>query len=242
MKIGDTTYTFAPGEIAVIFPNIPHDYHTLSKEGETQLNIYNGYPDLLPTLKSQLLTKRPACPRIPADRIHEDVIYAENRLLELYPSDSNKALIGALLSLILCRLFPELELIDYQQQPPRDITSNVIAYIAEHYREDISLTSVSNHFGIGKYYLSRLFSNVLGCNFLSYVNSLRIEYANLLLVNTDMSVIRVAIESGFHNQQTFNRVFRQYNNCTPKEYQQAYANSMGRGADNPAQFYVDTQA
>ncbi|MDO4298143.1 MAG: AraC family transcriptional regulator [Lachnospiraceae bacterium] len=222
MQIGDEKYMIHPGEIALIFPNIPHDYHTLSKTGETQLNIMNCYVDLLPLLKPQLLKKHPVSPKLSADQIHEDVLYAEKRLYELRPVETNKALTGSLLSLLLCRLFSELSLEDYQEQPPQDITSGVISYIADHYLEEITLSSVANHFGIGKYALSRIFSNVLGCNFITYVNSLRIDYAKFLLMNTDMNIIRIAIESGFHNQQTFNRVFKKIHGCTPKEYRQVH--------------------
>ncbi|MCD7735790.1 MAG: AraC family transcriptional regulator [Lachnospiraceae bacterium] len=218
MQIGNEKYLLHPGEIALIFPNVPHSYHTLSKSGETQLNIMNSYVDLLPLFKNQLLTKHPSTPILTADQIHEDVLYAERRLYELNPAESSKALTGSLLSLILCRLFSELSLEDYREQPPQDIPGGVIAYIANHYLEEITLTSVANHFGIGKYSLSRIFSNVLGCSFTSYVNTLRMDYAVMLMMNTDMNIFRIAMEAGYNNQQTFNRIFKKTYGCTPKQY------------------------
>lgn len=221
MQIGSQKYLMQPGDVTVSFPNVVHDYHTLSQPGETQITIINCYADILPLHKKILSKQQPSTPLIPASLVHEDVIYAEKRLFEMNPRENNGALITSLCSLMLCRLCPQLHLEDVQTQP-NDITSAVISYIAEHYLEDISLTSIASHFGIGKYALSRMFSNVLNCNFITYINSLRISHSHALLVNTDMNITRVAIECGFNNQQTFNRIFMQFEGCTPKEYRQTH--------------------
>ena len=62
MQIGKETYLIQEGDVAVIFPNVTHDYHTLSTTGNTQLNIINGYLDLLPLHKKLLLSKRRKSP------------------------------------------------------------------------------------------------------------------------------------------------------------------------------------
>ena len=82
MQIGAEKYRISAGEIGVVFPNVPHDYHTLSPAGKTQLHIMNCYVDLLPMLKTQLLGMYPKTPVIPSEQIHEDILYAEHRLFE----------------------------------------------------------------------------------------------------------------------------------------------------------------
>ena len=224
MQIGSQKYTMSSGDISVAFPNVAHDYHTLSAPGETRFIIINCSPDFLPLYNIVLRQKQPASPVVSSTLIHEDVFYAEKRLIELYPhadNTDNNTLISSFCSVILGRLLPLLHLEDIQTQP-EDIANAVIAYVAKHYLEDISLSSIANHFGIGKYALSRIFSNVLDCNFITYINSLRISYSRTLLVNTDMNITRVAIESGFNNQQTFNRIFKSIEGCTPKEYRQTH--------------------
>lgn len=217
MQIGSNKYLLQPGDAAIAFPNTAHDYHTLSGPEETHFLILNCYVDVIPMHKIFLNRQRPSNPVVSSKHVHPDILYTENRLLELRSTSDNSLLISSLCSLILSRLFPYLALEDIQSQP-QDITSDVISYIAGHYLEDISLSSVASHFGIGKYSLSRLFSNVLGCHFISYINRLRISYSRTLLVNTDMNITRVAVESGFNNQQTFNRIFKSLEGCTPKEY------------------------
>ena len=218
MQIAKEIYQIQEGEVAIIFPNVTHNYHTLSTRGNTQLNIINCYVDLLPLHKKLLLSRFPRTPVLAQSNLHEDVLFAEKRLLDLKMEEENRTLISSLLSLILCRLLPKLHLADYQNQPPQDIVCNIIAYIASHFQEDLCLTSVANEFGIGKYHLSRIFSNILGISFTAYLNALRINHAKYLLHNSDMNITAIAIECGYHNQQTFNRIFKELNGCTPKDY------------------------
>ncbi|QBE97353.1 HTH-type transcriptional regulator YesS [Blautia producta] len=220
MQIGSEKYILTPGDLALIFPNVLHDYHTLSDQKNTQFHIINCDYSLLPYHQQKLLNMTPTAPVLCSAQIHEDVLYAERRLFELNPRKENWELVGSLMSLILCRLFPPLQLVEHSKDSSYQLSTEILIYIAKHYREDISLTSIAFKFGIGKYSLSRIFSNLLKCNFTYYVNSLRISYAHYLLLSTDLNVLEIGTECGYHNQQTFHRVFREFSLCTPKEYRE----------------------
>lgn len=88
----------------MIFPNVPHSYHTLSAKGNTQLNIINSYLDLLPLHKKLLLSMFPSNPVLAAKELHPDILFAEKRLFTLQQPKKTAALISSFLSLILCRL------------------------------------------------------------------------------------------------------------------------------------------
>jgi AraC-like DNA-binding protein len=54
---------------------------------------------------------------------------------------------------------------------------------------------------------------------MQYLNRLRVEKAATLLVGTpNMKVIDIALECGFYSSQYFATVFRNFYDCTPKEY------------------------
>ncbi len=222
MQIGGENYVLEPGDIALIFPNVPHKYQTLSTIGNTQFYIMNSSVEILPMHKMDLLGKYPRIPVVHPSPLHEDVSYAEKRLFELTAKPENTQMISSLTSLILCHIFPMLLLNDFESTPPLDLTSKIIAYIGNNFQEDITLPLLARKFGVGKYTLSRIFSNVLGISLPAYLNSLRMDYATYLLLRTDMDIINVAMESGYHNQQTFNRIFKSSKNCTPKEFRQMH--------------------
>lgn len=222
MQIGPEKYLLQQGDLALIFPNIPHDYHVLSGPSGTELHILNCYPTYLPLYTSALMNSYPQNPVLHAEEIHPDILYAEKRLYEIRQDDYDQTLISSLLSLMLSRIFPMFTLSDIKEAPQGGISNEIITYIGKHFREDISLSTIAKHFGIGKCTLSRIFSNVLKVSFSTYINSLRLDYAEHLLMSTDLGMMEVAIECGYHNQQTFYRLFKSHHNCTPKEYRDKY--------------------
>ncbi|NCB92865.1 MAG: AraC family transcriptional regulator [Clostridia bacterium] len=221
MQIGTGLYHLQPGDLAISFPNIPHDYHVFSKKEDTCINIINCDPELLPMHREILLGKYPINPCIHADQLHEDISYAEKRLMQMDPREDNIPLKSTLCSLILCRIFSNLNFVDVQNTT-HDMTSKILFYVSTHFQEELSLDHLSSVFGIGKYTISRIFSNILKISFSQYINTLRIDHAQILLVTTDKNILTIAVESGYNNQQTFNRIFREMKGCTPKEFRRQF--------------------
>lgn len=186
MQIEKNTYEVPVGGIAVIFPNTLHSYLGPSKfkTDAVKIEILNCQPDLMPQLKQTLLKKRPQNPVLMPEQIHEDVLLANNSLFSL-PTHEDEILIGALLTVMLCHLFPELQLAEHDCKTNEDLATKIISYISTHYAENISLSSVANYFGVSKYTISRIFSNLLPYTFTEYVNILRINQAEHLLKWSD---------------------------------------------------------
>lgn len=145
-------YLLQQGDLAFIFPNIPHDYHTLSGTSDTELHILNCYPTYLPLHTTVLMNNYPKNPVLRAEEIHPDILYAEKRLYEIHQDDYDQILISSLLSLMLSRIFPKLILSDIKEAPQGDLSNEIITYIGKHFREEISLSTIAKHFGIRKMY------------------------------------------------------------------------------------------
>jgi len=92
-------------------------------------------------------------------------------------------------------------------------------YIATRYtNSSLSQEDVSDHIGISKYHLSRLFSKHLEQGFAEYLNQVRVKKAKELLVETRLSVIEISFLVGFNSPQNFGRVFKKFVGTTPKEF------------------------
>ena len=95
-------------------------------------------------------------------------------------------------------------------------------YIQSHYSDStLSLDSAAQQIGIHPNYLSRLFKEVLGINFVEYLNKQRIERAKTLLETTRMTVKDIGFEVGFNSVQNYLRVFKKYEQITPTQYREA---------------------
>ncbi|WP_217593849.1 helix-turn-helix domain-containing protein [Cohnella sp. GbtcB17] len=88
----------------------------------------------------------------------------------------------------------------------------------EYANPDLSLDYLSDKFDVSSKYLSRLFKETFGENFLDFLASVRIGKAKELLARTDDSVQEVGERVGYPNSATFRRVFRKTEGLPPQDY------------------------
>lgn len=94
----------------------------------------------------------------------------------------------------------------------------VLVYIDQHYNEPLTLADAAEKLNLTSNHFSKLFSSVVGINFLSYLNTVRIEHAAYMIQNSDRNIIDVALSCGFENIRSFNRCFKQYTGYSPTEF------------------------
>jgi len=99
----------------------------------------------------------------------------------------------------------------------------VIEYIQAYLPSDLSLHQIANHLGVSPYYLAHTFKVTTGFSPHQYVLRCRLERAQLLLRNSQMSIAAIAYDVGFGSQSHMTIVFRKILNTTPKIYRQEAA-------------------
>lgn len=96
--------------------------------------------------------------------------------------------------------------------------SACLAYIEKNYAENITLNDVAQHLNYDYSYLSRYFHEVFGISFKTLVNQYRCERASVLISSTHEKMSDIAMQCGFQNIRSFNRIFKLLMRCTPVEY------------------------
>ncbi len=91
-------------------------------------------------------------------------------------------------------------------------------YIDTHLSENISLETMAATAKISPYYLSKIFKEEKGENFITYLNSSRLEKARELLSDTRMSIKEISAQTGYKDQNYFSRLFRNKFGMTPTEF------------------------
>lgn len=105
---------------------------------------------------------------------------------------------------------------------------DVRAYIDTHFREKLSLDSLSGRFYLHPSTISKEFKRYCGYNVNRYINTVRVcEAANLLEFGSD-SVARVGELCGYDSENTFLRQFRTVMSMSPLQYRKAARAWSGR--------------
>ena len=95
---------------------------------------------------------------------------------------------------------------------------DLLSYIDEHYADNITLEYAASRMNFSNSHFSKTFKKLMGINFVTYLNLVRVEQAASQLRNTENKIIDIALSCGFNNIRTFNRVFKDITGCTPSEF------------------------
>jgi len=101
------------------------------------------------------------------------------------------------------------------------IVSCALAYINEHYSENLALTDVAEKLNITSGYLSTLFSQNMNGGFVETLNKIRIEHACTYLQQNHLKTYEIAYKLGFKDEKYFARVFKKVNGIAPCEYRKS---------------------
>lgn len=95
-------------------------------------------------------------------------------------------------------------------------------YLMKNYRESIDLTQIASLVSMAEGSLCRFFKMHVGVTIIEYLNQLKIEFACKLLMDENLSILDVAIDSGFNNLSHFNKQFKGITGGTPKDYRSKF--------------------
>ena len=88
----------------------------------------------------------------------------------------------------------------------------LMAYINQHYMENLSLDVLAKEVGLSTQYLSKHFKKATDMGIVQYINLIRLEHANDDLLNGSVTVTEAALNNGFSSVKAYiagvNRLLR----------------------------------
>lgn len=87
-------------------------------------------------------------------------------------------------------------------------------------QSDLTLGDLAKAVNAPANYVSQTLNETLGESFFDYVNQKRVEAAQLLLRETDRSVLQIAYEVGFNARSSFYKAFQRNTGMSPGKYRQ----------------------
>lgn len=106
-----------------------------------------------------------------------------------------------------------------------ELSHLMVAYIENHFHEDISLEEAAAHLNISAGYFCTSFKTLTGTNFKSYLNSYRVDQAKKWLKdNPNLKIKDLTLKLGYNNVNSFIRMFKKYEGISPGEYAKKFGN------------------
>lgn len=232
MFVGDHIGTFGPGHLSFVNSNVPHNWVSDIRPGETVVGR-----DLVIQFDPQLMTR--ACDLFPELRGLQRGTEVFERSWEYH---DETALQGAALMqqiavsagvVRLVKFFELLNLLGTSKQrsslatthyvpvldrDASDQIERIMKIILDTLPRPVVLTDLADEVGMSASAFSRFFQKNTSHNFVDYLRKLRIGNACHLLTESDQAITEICFEIGYSNLSNFNRAFRNERGMSPKEY------------------------
>lgn len=204
--------TLCAGQMSIA---LSYDAHSYKKRGDAE-SFYLIIPtDTCSEFIKLLSGRRALLPFIDDESTIKTVFEACSKLMLGCNELTRLGLIYEILGTVLDKI-PQSE--EKSTESQRDFSPQMLIYVSEHFREELSLPDVARTFGYNPSYLSRRFRETFGISFVKYLKMIRLREAILLLSYGKKSITECAMESGFGSMRSFYRAFTDEFGTTPKEY------------------------
>ena len=236
--VADSIEEFQPGDLAFIGPNLPHvwivDKETRMPSKRTLEMVFLQFT--LNVLSSQLLSL-PEFSNVKRalDLSERGIQIVGNTLNEVseimlqlpYLKSFERMLHFFMLMDIIGRSETNIQLASKEYLKIRFTTGNkriatIHEYLMNNYREEVNLKRLAGLVNMAKGSLCRFFKMNMGMTVFEYLNKIKIEFACKLLMDHDLSIMEVCLDSGFNNLSHFNKQFKKTNEVTPSEYRKRF--------------------
>ena len=95
-------------------------------------------------------------------------------------------------------------------------------YLMNNYLEDVNLKNLSALVNMAEGSLCRFFKMNMGITLFEYLNKIKTDFACKLLMNKDLGILDVCLDSGFNNISHFNKQFKKITGVPPSEYRKRF--------------------
>lgn len=217
--VDEREYHITAGMGVLLKPDVAHEYHAIKEPWSTYWVRFSGAGcDMLPQLASFTTHK------LFYIRSFDRLMYLFNAL---YTAAEQSGLLNnnevALHLYHFLLEYPECICDNRENSNPHDTKavqlSKVIAYIEEHYPNDIPLTTLAGIAQMSPQHLCRLFKKTYHLRPVEYITSYRISKAkNLLLSSKEMTLKEIASSTGFNDLSYFCSIFKKSEGVTPSEF------------------------
>lgn len=217
MHIEKQEYCLRKGDLVLIKPNRLHSYDSpRNGGGKCLICVFSG--DLIAAISDSLVKYKLSSPLI------HHVSDFHQSMFKKMDEGQDLATVKGFLYTMSGLFYRDIDT-ETEDDTAKDtvLLRDIFIYLENHISEPCTLQDMAEELGYHPAYISRYFSNTVGIPFYTYVQSIKVDRACYLLMNTKDSILSIAIQCGFATLSSFNRTFRLAKGMTPREYRKSAA-------------------
>ncbi|WP_344909656.1 helix-turn-helix domain-containing protein [Amphibacillus indicireducens] len=188
------------------------EWDNISQKLTTLIQCYEKDQSPLETTQQKILELIWMISRL----LDEMNIHLEWKSLKLY-SETYQQFIEEI-RLFLNRLKEKYQ--TYHQNLESDVIKQIKQYIIDHSSEEISLDLLADRVGLSTIYISKMFKEKLGINYIDFLTECRIEKAKELIQNPEKSIKEISYDVGYHDPNYFSKVFKKTTGISPMTFRE----------------------
>ena len=104
------------------------------------------------------------------------------------------------------------------------VIKEIHAFLVEHFEEHYTIDELSERFGMSPTVMKKCFKGVYGDSIYSYMKTYRLQVAERLLKESDLTVGEIAAKAGYLNPNKFTSAFRAEYGMPPTAYRRKSPN------------------
>ncbi|MRI00159.1 helix-turn-helix domain-containing protein [Kriegella sp. EG-1] len=102
--------------------------------------------------------------------------------------------------------------------------SDVLNYIKEHLHEELLVSDLAKNYNLSADHFSRVFQQKFGIRPSKYIQSVRIERSETLLITTNNTMAEIADKTGWNTVSYYTRMFKKIHGKTPGQFRKERLN------------------
>jgi len=236
--VADSIEDFQPGDLVFIGQNLPHvwiaDKETRTPTNRTLEMVYLQFtssvlsPQLLSLPEFQNLKRALDLSERGLHIIDQTLNEVSEIMLQLpYLKSFDRMLQFFRMMDIIGKSNSNIQLASEEYLNKRFKSGNnriaaIHEFFMNNYREEVDLKKLAALVNMAEGSLCRFFKLNMGKTVFEYLNQIRIEFACKLLMDLNLGILEVCLDSGFNNLSHFNKQFKKVTGVTPSEYRKKY--------------------
>lgn len=235
-------FTVRKGEVLLLPPGVPPDnmrngfrasdcsFYWLHFFADHPIRLHQAEETLEGAEESPAPDSRPLMIPQQSSAMNTDkMVVLMKQLQDAVRSEYDTVALDYMTTLILCEIHNQYRI--HRKTAPakksqQQLIHDILDYVKQHIGENITVSSIARHFGYNEKYLSHRFRLLFGISLKRHIMKQKIDEANFMLTDTNMTILEISTALGFADSHNFMKFYKRLTELTPSEYRNAFAKRM----------------